>query len=93
MINRAQNGNLCIIIEDDDKKKYSIEFENYDPEPCFSNLYGVLGSKFQNKTDNLDHLIKKDNYIEVNVNYLDNPIRIGYRINYVSNKQIEKVRK
>ena len=88
---RIQNGNICLIIEDENKKKYSVEFEDYTSQPCFSNLYGLLGSKFQNKSDNLDHLIEKDNYVGFKVHYSENPIRKGYRLNYVSNKQIKKV--
>ena len=88
---RIQNGNICLIIEDEDKKKYSVEFEDYTSKPCFSNLYGILGSKFQNKSDNLDHLIEKDNYVGIKVKYSENPIRIGYRLNYVSDKQIRNV--
>ena len=89
---RIQNGNICLIIEDENKKKYSVEFEDYTSEPCFSNLYGLLSSKFQNKSDNLDHLIEKDNYVGINVKYSENPIRIGYRLNYVSDKQMRNVR-
>lgn len=89
---RIQNGNICLIIEDENKKKYSVEFEDYTSKPCFSNLYGLLSSKFQNKSDNLDHLIEKDNYVGVKVHYSENPIRIGYRLNYVSNKQIENMK-
>jgi hypothetical protein len=88
---RIQNGNVCLIIEDENKKKYSVEFEDYTSQPCFSNLYGLLSSKFQNKSDNLDHLIEKDDYIGVKVKYSENPIRIGYRLNYVSDKQTKKV--
>ena len=88
---RIQNGNICLIIEDENKKKYSVEFEDYTSKPCFSNLYGLLSSKFQNKGDNLDHLIEKDNYVGIKVKYSENPIRIGYRLNYVSDKQIRNV--
>ena len=87
---RIQNGNICLIIEDENKKKYSVEFEDYTSKR-FSNLYGILGSKFQNKSDNFDHLIEKDNYVGIKVKYSENPIRIGYWLNYVSDKQIRNV--
>ena len=87
---RLGNDNICVIIEDDNDKKYSVEFEDYYVNPCLSNLYGLFPGTFQGNSESLDHLIDKDNYIGVNVNYSENPIRIGYRLNYVSNKQIRK---
>jgi len=88
---RLGNDNICVIIEDDNDKKYSVEFEDYHVKPSLSNLYGLLSGTFQGKGDSLDHLIDKDDYIGVRVNYCENPIRIGYRLNYVSNKEIRKV--
>ena len=88
---RIQNGNICLIIEDENNKRYSVKLEDYTSEPCFSNLYGRLSSKFQNMSDNFDHLIEKDNYVGVKIHHSENPIRIGYRLNYVSNKQLKKV--
>jgi len=87
---RLESNNICIIIEDDNDKRYSVEFEDYYAKPCLSNFYGLFSSTFRGKSDSLDHLINKDNYIGVNVNYSENPIRIGYRLNYVSNKEIRK---
>ena len=87
---RLGNDNICVIIEDDNDKRYSIEFEDYSTKPSLANLYGLVSTKFRGKSDSLDHLINKDNYIGVNVNYSENPIRIGYRLNYVSNKEIRQ---
>ncbi len=88
---KFENNNIGVIVEDDYGKRCSIEFQASYSKPCLDNLYGLLDEPFRGKRESLDKLIKKGDYIGVNVNYSENPIRSAYRLNYVLNKPIQKV--
>jgi len=90
---RLENGNIGVIVEEENRKRYSVEFQVRSVKPCLSNLYGLLEDPFQGKSKSLEKLIKKDNYIGVNVSSSENPIRLSYRLNYVSDVPLQSVMK
>ena len=79
-------NSIGVIVKDDYGKKYSIEFNTKNNKAGFSNLYGLLNDSFQNK--NIENLIQAGDYIGVNVNRSQNPIKSVYKLNYVSSKPV-----
>ena len=87
---RLESNNLGLVIEDEYGKRYSVEFESFYSKPDISNLYGFIKGPFYGKDKSIDNLVSKGNYIGVKVCYSDSPVRLAYKLNYVSEKQVHK---
>jgi hypothetical protein len=81
---RLNDGNLGLILEDyNTRKRYHVEFgDNYD-YPGIANLFGLVKEPFARKTEHLDKLISKGDYVELTLSYSKGPFRKAYYLHSV----------
>ena len=91
---RLNNGNIGLIIDHDGTKKhYHVEFKDCHKGPDIENLYGLLNDPFSGKTDCVDRLINKGDFVELSVNFSKSSFREAYRIHSVSGSALNKMLK
>jgi hypothetical protein len=79
------NGNIGMVVDDiGTKKRYHVEFKDGYKGPAIDNLFGFLKDPFAEKTDPIDKLIKKGDFVELTLNYSKGPFRQAYKIHSVS---------
>ena len=82
------NGNVGLIIDDDSThKRYHVEFRDGYRGPGVENLFG-LTEPFSGKTEYLDKLIGKDDFVELALSYSKGPFRQAYRVYSVSRQPV-----
>ena len=80
-----RNGNIGLVLEDGNKgRRYHVEFRDNYKGPSLDNLFGLLKEPFSGKTEQLDRLIKKGDFIDLTVSYSKGPLRQAYYIHSVS---------
>ena len=86
---RLPDGNIGLIIDPDGtRKRYHVRFvDDYRSRPCIENLFGLLKDPFSGKTEYLDKLINKGDYIELTASYSKSPFREAYRIHSVLRRE------
>jgi len=85
------DGNIALIIDQEGThRRYHVSFRDNYSGPSFDNLYGLLKEPFGGKTDSLDHLINKDDTIELTMSYSKGPFRQAYHIHSVSRPPSQK---
>ena len=83
------NGNIGLIIDDDcTHRRYHVEFRDGYEGLGVENLFGLVKEPFSNKTEYLDHLIDKDDAVELTISYSKGPFREAYRVHSVSRQPI-----
>ncbi len=83
---KLDNGNLGMILEDENGRRYAVEFQTSEAKSSFNNLYGLVGESFQGQSESIDKLINEGDYIGIDVSSSKNPLRTAYCINYVTDK-------
>jgi len=79
------NGNIGLVIDDiSAQKRYHVEFKDEYKGPCTENLFGFLKDPFASKTDPIDKLINKGDFVELTLGYSKGPLRQVYKIHSVS---------
>ena len=86
---KLKSGNIGVIVEDEDYRRYSIEFKTDSTGPCYDNLYGFINEPFKGKGDYIDKLINNGNYVEMTVSYTKGPVRNAYRLHSVSSRPLQ----
>lgn len=88
---RLPDGNIGLIIDADGiGKRYHVRFvDDYRNQPCIDNLFGLLKDPFSGKTEYLDKLINKGDYIELTASYSKSPFLEAYRIHSVASRKPE----
>ncbi len=83
---RLENGNVGLIIDQDGThNRYHVQFrDDYRTRSCVENLFGLLKDPFSGKTEHLDRLVNKGDYIELTARYSRGPFRETYRLHSVS---------
>ena len=88
---RLGNGNIGVIVENGvDQRRYHVEFN--DSKPGLDNLYGLLKTPFDQKSDALDKLIKKGDYVGVTSSYSRAPFKQAQRLHTVSSAPLYRPR-
>jgi len=84
---RLENGNVgLIIVRDGTYKRYHVQFRDGYRGPCIENLFSLLKDPFSGKTEYVDRLVNKRDYIELTASYSRGPFREAYRVHSVSSK-------
>ena len=85
------NGNIGMVIDDISAQKlYHVEFKDGYKGPSIDNLFGFLKDPFAAKTDPIDKLIKKGDFVELTLGYSKGPLRQVYKIHSVSGTPYNK---
>ena len=92
---RLPDGNIGLIIDQDGThNRYHVQFrDDYRARPCVENLFGLLKDPFSGKTEYVDRLVNKGDYIELSASYSKGPFREAYRLHSVqsaSNKDLRR---
>lgn len=82
-----RNGNFSLIVENEsNRKRYHVEFKDYDRGPCIENLFGLFKDPFEGKTEHVERLTKEGDTVELTLSYSRGPLREAYYIHSVSGK-------
>ena len=90
---RLENGNLALVVQQGDNKRYHVEFKDNYKGPCLDNLYGLIKEPFGGKTGSVENLVNKEDIVELTVNYSKSPLRQAYRIHTVSGPKYNNVQR
>lgn len=79
---RLENGDIGIVVEKDGAKRYHVEFNDNKPYPL--DIFGLVKTPFQNKTESIDRLVAKGNYIGISMTYTKSPFKRATELHKVS---------
>jgi len=87
---RLENGNVGLVIaREGTNRRYHVQFQDDYRGPCIENMFGLLKEPFSGKTEYVDRLIHKGDYIELTASYSQGPFRDAYRVHSISRRESE----
>ncbi len=91
---RLENGNVGLIIaQDGTNRRYHVQFRDDYRGPGIDNLFGLLKEPFSGKSEYVDRLVNKDDYVELTASYSRGPFREAYRLHSVQSASNGDLRK
>ena len=82
---RLENGNIALIVEQENTgRRYNVEFNDGYKGARLENLFGLWDEPFSGKTEYLEKLVSKYDYVDLVVSYSKWPLRQAYRLLGVS---------
>jgi len=84
---RLKNGNIALVVEQENTgRRYNVEFKDGYKGASLKNMFGLWDEPFSGKTEYIDRLISKNDYVDLVVSYSQWPLRQAYRLLGVSSK-------
>ena len=81
---RLENGNIGVVVEKSENRRYHVEFNDKRPYPL--DIFGLFKTPFQDRTESIDKLVSKGNYIGISLNYTKSPFKQAAKLHKVSQK-------
>jgi len=81
---RLENGNVGLIIaQNGTNRRYHVHFRDDYRGPSIEDLFGLLKEPFSGKSEYVDRLVNKGDYVELTASYSRGPFREAYRLHSV----------